>query len=137
MRYAVTMFVFVAMEAAVFRSTAAEAVQVPPNVQKWIIQRQQIHYPAAARARRATGAGIFVMRIQIKTGRVKAVDVARTTGDSDLDAAAVEALKQWRFQPGVLPSIKETFKRLPRDPLLKDPFATEDSLIKIPVNFSL
>ena len=88
---------------------AAEAVIIPPDVKKWVSHRVLPRYPVAARERGATGTGIFVTRVQIKTGRVKSVDVARTTGDSDLDAAAVTALRQWRFKPMVLPPIKHIF----------------------------
>jgi TonB family protein len=87
-------------------------------------------YPTDAQARHITGAGVFVLRVQIRTGRVKEVVVARSTGHSTLDDAASRALIQWRFKPGVLPPIKEIL------PNLQDPFATEDSLIKIPVSFT-
>jgi TonB family protein len=127
MRGVTAIFVFAAMVAGMSRSTAAEVVEVPADA----VHTVQPRYPATALARRATGTGIFVMRVQIKTGRVKAVDVARTTGHSDLDAAAVDALKQWRFKPGVLPPIKQIL------PHRKDPFATEDSLMKVPVRFTL
>ena len=112
-------------------SVAAERVVVAPDAQQRVIHMVQPRYPAAALERRATGAGIFVMRVQIKTGLVKSVDVARTTGHADLDAAAVAALLQWRFKRGVLPPIKQIL------PHWKDRFETEDSLIKTPVRFSL
>jgi TonB family protein len=117
--------------AACIPEAGAAAVDVPRDVQKWASHSPQPQYPARALARRATGSGIFVLRVRIKSGRVKAVDVARTTGDSDLDAAAVSALKQWRFRAGVLPPIKKIL------PHRKDPFATEDSLVKAPVTFTL
>jgi TonB family protein len=87
-------------------------------------------YPLEARQRHATGAGIFVLRVQIKSGRVKEVEVARSTGHAILDAAAVKALRRWRFNPGApLRLIKDIL------PDRKDPFATQDSLIKVPVRF--
>jgi TonB family protein len=51
--------------------------------------------------------GIFVLRVHIRTGRVKEVMVARTTGERTLDAETVKALRQWRFKPSALPHIKE------------------------------
>jgi TonB family protein len=104
---------------------SAEAVIVPPDVKKWVIHRVLPRCPVAARARGATGTGIFVTRVQVKS-----VDIARTTGDSDLDAAAVTALRQWRFKPMVLPPIKHIF------PHWKDPFENEDSLVRTPVTFT-
>jgi TonB family protein len=89
-------------------------------------------YPLEARQRHATGAGIFVLRVQVKSGRVKEVEVARSTGHAILDAAAVKALKKWRFKPGApLGLIKDIL------PDRKDPFAAEDSLIKAPVSFDM
>jgi protein TonB len=88
-------------------------------------------YPVLAGLRGAHGAGIFVVHVQIQTGRVLQVDVARTTGHKDLDTAAVSALKQWRFQPGVLPS---TRKLHPED---KHSLSPDDSLVKVPVTFDI
>lgn len=88
-------------------------------------------YPASARARRAYGAGVFVMRVRIATGRVKEVIVARSTGHRDLDAAAVAALKKWRFMPGALPAIEKLF------PKFRDPLAAEEAFVKQPVTFGL
>jgi TonB family protein len=88
-------------------------------------------YPVLAGLRGAHGAGIFVVHVHIPTGRVQQVDVARTTGHKDLDAAAVTALKEWRFQAGVLPSTK---KLHPEDP---HPLSAEDSLVKVPVTFDI
>ena len=128
--FRIVVALFLACMLAADSGFAAEAVTVPPDVKKWVIHRVLPRYPVTARARGATGTGIFVTRVQIKTGLVRSVEVARTTGDSDLDAAAVTALRQWRFKPMVLPPIKHIF------PHWKDPFENEDSLVKTPVTFS-
>ena len=121
----------VTMAVAAVGTSFAGSVSVPPDVSKWALYAPQPHYPAVAVTRRASGAGIFVLRVRIKTGLVKAVEVARTTGDADLDAAAIKALGQWRFKPGALPPISVVH------PHRKDQFANEDSLVKAPVNFIL
>ena len=72
-----------------------------------------------------------MVRVQIKSGRVKEVVVARSTGSQILDSAATAALSKWRFKAGVLPPIKEIL------PKRQDPFASEDSLIKVPVHFTM
>jgi protein TonB len=77
------------------------------------------------------GDGLFIMRVQIRTGLVKDVQVARSTGWAGLDAAAIRALKEWRFKPGSCPPIKV------EQPWRKDAFATEDSLVKLPVHFQM
>lgn len=88
-------------------------------------------YSQFARAHGMKGDGVFILRVQIRTGRVKDVVVAHSTGWSILDSTAISALKQWRFTPGQahLSPIK---LQLPK---LKDAFATEDSFVKLPVHF--
>jgi TonB family protein len=75
--------------------------------------------------------GLFVMRVQIRSGLVKDVQVARSTGWAGLDAAAIRALKEWRSKPGSCPPIKV------EQPWRKDAFATEDSFVKLPVHFRM
>jgi TonB family protein len=88
-------------------------------------------YPEEARLSRITGDGLFKMRVQKSSGRVKRVEVLQTTGNGLLDAAAIQGLSQCRFRPGVLRSIKEL------NPSSNDPFAKEDYLLKMPVSFVL
>ena len=80
-----------------------------------------------------TGDGLFLMRVQIRTGLVKDVRIAHSTGWSILDAAAIRALKQWRFRPGPA-GLKPIKEQLPK---LKDPYAAEDSFVKLPVHFKM
>ena len=88
-------------------------------------------YPLEARLRHATGSGILLLRVDIKTGRTKQVIIARTTGDKALDAAAVRAFVQWRFKPGVLPHPHVTSIHL------NPPLTIEECLIKVPISFTL
>jgi protein TonB len=87
-------------------------------------------YPIEARAHHITGSGIFVLQVQIKSGRVKEVIIARSTGHAILDNAAVKTLREWQFKPSTLPSSKEIFKG-------QNPFAAEDSVIKVPITFTM
>ena len=96
-----------------------------------MIKARMPKYPLEALQRHVTGTGIFVLRVQIRTGRVKEVEVARSTGHAILDTAAVDALKQWRFKPGAAPPIKDIL------PDLRDPLSAEDSLIKVPLSFTM
>ena len=105
-------------------------VLTPGYAQRWVTRSSMPEYPLAAQAHHISGSGIFVLRVQIKSGRVKEVIVGRSTGHAVLDSAAVKTLREWRFKPGVLPSIKETL------PKRQDPFATEDSFIKVPISFT-
>ena len=88
-------------------------------------------YPRSALARHEEGKGLFVICIEIRTGLVRRVDIARSTGHADLDAVTVAALKKWRFKPNSLASIREIL------PDRKDPRATLDSLVKTPVTFEI
>jgi protein TonB len=57
-------------------------------------------YPAAA-LRRGEG-GTVVLQVQIDpTGQPVDVDVARRSGSRELDRAAIEAVRDWRFKPAI------------------------------------
>jgi TonB family protein len=88
-------------------------------------------YPYDARARGITGSGVFLLRIEIKTGQVTRVTIAKSTGNAMLDDAAVSALKNWTFEPNKLRPIRELL------PGVNDSRRDEDSLAKVPVSFVL
>jgi TonB family protein len=106
-------------------------VRSPGYAQRWVMRSPMPEYPIEARAHHITGSGIFVLRVQIKSGRVKEVIVARSSGHAILDEAAAKALRDWQFKPNTLSSIKEIL------PKRQDPFATEDSFIKVPISFTM
>ena len=95
---------------------------------KWVIYRPKPGLPRASRLLDVGGTGIFVLRVQLRTGLVEKVDVAQTTGWHFLDHAAAKAFKQWRFRPGVRLPAKEVVRDR------KDP-STDYALVKIPVTF--
>ena len=55
-------------------------------------------YPDSARRARAQGVALLRFEV-LATGRVGSVVVARSAGHHDLDRAAVEAIRQWQFEP--------------------------------------
>jgi TonB family protein len=95
------------------------------------IRTPRPEYPYEARARRLTGSGVFICRVEIKTGRVKKVMIAKSTGHTMLDTEAIKALQRWQFMPGKLRPIREIM------PNLNDPSRDTDSLVKIPIAFSM
>ena len=103
--------------------------QTAEQMKQWTISTPKPEYPLQARARHVTGEGMFMIRVQRKSGRVKRVEIIRTTRSKMLDEAAIQGLYQWRFKPGVLPSIRYYH------PKTKDPFAEEDLLISVPIGF--
>ncbi len=63
-------------------------------------------YPIEARHARLTGSGVFEMRIDSKSGRVKGVLVVQSTGRQILDWAVARAFSQWRFKPGLVTAVR-------------------------------
>ena len=55
-------------------------------------------YPESARRQGVEGIVLLKMRIT-EQGRVEDVQVERSAGHSDLDQAAMEAVKHWHFEP--------------------------------------
>jgi len=57
-------------------------------------------YPYEARSKRITGSGVIVATVDPGSGSVTDASVAKSTGSSILDDAAVSAFRRWRFRPG-------------------------------------
>ncbi len=55
-------------------------------------------YPESARRARIQGVALLRFLV-LATGRVGSVTVAESAGHGDLDRAAIDAVKQWRFEP--------------------------------------
>jgi TonB family protein len=53
-----------------------------------------------------TGKGIVLVTIDQQTGKVTGARMLQSTGNKQLDGAALEAYSQWRFQPGSVPQVK-------------------------------
>lgn len=56
-------------------------------------------YPYEARRQRFTGSGIFELRFDYETGRLREVHVEKSTGQRMLDGHAIGALKLWKAKP--------------------------------------
>jgi TonB family protein len=101
------------------------------QARQWAIATPKPVYPEAARQHGISGSGFFKLYVRAKTGRLKSVKIFRSTGNRALDAAAVWALLQWRFKPGVLPTMRQLY------PPTKEPNADEDACVVVPVSFTL
>src|SRR5690606_24490258 len=65
-----------------------------------IIAAQPPKYPKDAAENRVEGRVMLIVDIAAD-GSVTGATVERSAGDASLDAAALEAVRQWRFQPGM------------------------------------
>jgi TonB family protein len=88
-------------------------------------------YPESARQRGIEGSGVFKLHVHVKTGRLKSVKIWRSTRNRALDTAAVWALLQWRYKPGVLRTMRQIY------PPSKEPDADEDACVCVPISFVL
>jgi TonB family protein len=67
------------------------------------------------------GKGVVLVTIDEQTGKVTGVRMVQSTGNEQLDGAALEAYSQWRFQPGTGSQVKIPieFANRPRSPAVK------------------
>ena len=79
--------------------TARQFAKQTPPWEKDVTKAAAPEYPYEERRRKHTGAGLFRMDIDLKTGSVRQVTVVRSTEYNRLDEAAKHALVQWRFRP--------------------------------------
>jgi TonB family protein len=70
--------------------------QRPP---KAIYTPQPVYRPEWAK-QGLTGKGIVLLTIDQQTGKVTGARMVQSTGNKQLDGAALETYSQWRFQPG-------------------------------------
>ena len=78
--------------------------ELPPLAKQMRLSAPQPNYPLAARQNRIQGSGIFKL-VLVKDGRVDSIQVIKSTGSKLLDDAAENALRQWRFEPGLVKEI--------------------------------
>ncbi len=101
----------------------------PPNVTRLVVHAPRPEYPERAVQRGTAGTGVYLLRVQIKSGAVTQVIVGQSAGHGPLDAAAIKALRTWRFKPGAVPYRKIT--SVPLSP----PQTNQETLVKVPVTF--
>jgi len=79
---------------------AAKAAEIGPSLMPRLLANPKPLYPKRARKRGVEGQ--VLLRVQIGTdGKSKAVETLRTSGHHLLDAAAVKAVRKWRFSPAL------------------------------------
>ena len=66
---------------------------------KVVLHQVPPEYPFEARRSRIIGHGILVGQVDSKTGNVTSVRMEKSTGNTILDQATLNAFRQWRFKP--------------------------------------
>jgi TonB family protein len=122
---AATGVILVALDASAGPYVTAE------QVRQLAITMPKPTYPESALKRGITGSGVFKLYVHVKTGQLRSVKILRSTRDKALDAAAIWALLQWRFKPGVLRTMRQVY------PPSREPRADEDACVCVPISFVL
>jgi TonB family protein len=91
--------------------------QQPP---KAIYTTKPVYRPEWAK-QGLTGKGVVLVTIDQQTGKVTGARMLQSTGNKQLDGAALEAYSQWRFQPGTGSQVKIPieFATRPKPPAAK------------------
>ena len=80
------------------KTQIASVAVTPPGLNAAYLRNPAPRYPASAR--RAGTQGTVTLRVQVtREGLAARVDVEKSSGSPHLDAAALEAVKAWRFVP--------------------------------------
>jgi len=80
------------------KTQVASVAVTPPSFNAAYLRNPAPRYPASAR--RAGTQGTVTLRVQVtREGLAARVEVEKSSGSPHLDAAALEAVKAWRFAP--------------------------------------
>ena len=74
--------------------------QVHTGTPPGLIKRVEPEYPPGVVLRHVSGAGLFRLTINPRSGEVDEVKIVKSCGYKILNELAAKALLQWRFQPG-------------------------------------
>jgi TonB family protein len=98
--------------------TASPVRQPPPP--RAIYTPKPVYRPEWAK-QGLTGKGVVFVTIDQQTGKVTGARMLQSTGNKQLDGAALEAYSQWRFQPGTGSQVKIPieFATRPKPPTAK------------------
>ena len=98
----VLVFAFITVS-SLHAQTGAPATR--PQPPKAIYTPQPVYRPEWAK-QGLTGKGVVLVTIDQQTGKVIGTRMLQSTGNKQLDGAALEAYSQWRFQPGTGSQVK-------------------------------
>lgn len=71
-----------------------------------LVRHPAPEYPYEARRVRISGSGVYQLKFDYETGRLREIHIVRATGQRVLDDAVISALKLWQAQPKSLHTIR-------------------------------
>jgi TonB family protein len=74
--------------------------------QNLLLTHPRPEYPYVARRERFTGRGVFDLKFDYDTGRLREIHIATSTGHLILDSSVITTLKQWQAKPHSLRTIR-------------------------------
>lgn len=77
---------------------AAPATIAADGLDTSLIEGEPPRYPRESRRKKEQGTAVLLVIVGIE-GRVEAISIARSSGSSRLDQAALKAVRGWRWQP--------------------------------------
>jgi TonB family protein len=98
-------FLLVILAPAIQNVRAAKPQEHPKLDYHAIVRAEAPAYPWEARRAHITGRGVVAIEIDA-SGKVVSCRMDPSTGNVELDRAALIAFRQWRFKPGTFPRIK-------------------------------
>jgi TonB family protein len=113
----ILMFAFVSVSSLHAQTGSPAAGLQPP---KAVYTPRPVYRPEWAKQGLA-GKGVVLVTIDQQTGKVTGARMLQSTGNKQLDGAALEAYSQWRFQPGTGSQVKIPieFASRPKPPAAK------------------
>src|ERR1700730_348897 len=77
----------------------------PGSVKSLTLYAPKPNYPYEARRGGTTGSGVVQLTVNVVAGNVIDARMTQSTGSTILDTATIEALRRWRFKPGVVETV--------------------------------
>jgi TonB family protein len=82
-----------------------EIVQQSKLAMKYMAYAPRPEYPVGARQRNIKDSGLFRISFDPHSGAATSVDVVQSTGNAELDHAAIAGFRRWHCRPGTLNSV--------------------------------
>src|SRR4051794_12498951 len=102
----IPVFVFVVLAVGIGSVEAATKQTNAIHARAVAVFAPRPDYPYKARRARITGSGVAILQVDAVTGKVTSCQMAPSTGSVVLDAAALDAFRQWRFTPGTIKEVR-------------------------------